>query len=223
MFFVYLACLVRLGESLLPIARSFIPCPASFLQHQVIADFSSLGPGADGRRGITLLSPGFYTISANSDANPTPGHTGLTVKAGTSMATPGTAGYAALVRQYFRMGYYPLGAVDASRGFIPRGALIEAMIVNSAQHMTGTFAGIAANGDRTNARTAFNTQQVRARAGARMRLFQQCWRAMRSSLWLPRAPILTFPLSHLFRVHLSPSPTNSPASLGRPRLWSLSA
>ena len=222
MFFVYLACLVRLGESLLPIARSFIPCPASFLQHQVIADFSSLGPGADGRRGITLLSPGFYTISANSDANPTPGHTGLTVKAGTSMATPVTAGYAALVRQYFRMGYYPLGAVDASRGFIPRGALIEAMIVNSAQHMTGTFAGIAANGDRTNARTAFNTQQVRARAGAHA-LVSAVLACDALLPVLPRAPILTFPLSHLFRVHLSPSPTNSPASLGRPRLWSLSA
>ena len=77
------------------------------------------------------------------------------------MATPVTAGYAALVRQYFRTGYYPLGAVDAARGFIPRGALIEAMMVNSAQHMTGTFAGIAANGARTTARTAFNTQQVR--------------------------------------------------------------
>jgi subtilisin family serine protease len=133
--------------------------PAVAQQHQVVADFSSLGPTADGRRGITLLAPGRFIISANSDANPTAGHTGLTVKAGTSMATPVTAGYAALVRQYFRSGYYPLGSADASRGFVPRGSLIEAMMVNSAMHMTGTFAGIAQNGARTTGRSQFNQEQ----------------------------------------------------------------
>ena len=128
-------------------------------QHQVLADFSSIGPCADNRRGITLLSPGYYIISANSDQTPTPGHTGLSVKAGTSMATPVTAGYAALVRQYFREGFYPLGAKSATMSFIPRGALIEAMMVNSAQHMTGTFAGITGAGARNAARTQFNANQ----------------------------------------------------------------
>lgn len=60
----------------------------------------------------------------------------------TSMATALTAGAAALVREYFVEGYYqgttitdcvvPSGALyDASCGFIPSGALIKAMLLNS--------------------------------------------------------------------------------------------
>lgn len=51
---------------------------------------------------------------------------------GTSMATPVTAGNAALVRQYFIDGYYPSGRATAGAGFSPSAALLKAVLVNSA-------------------------------------------------------------------------------------------
>ena len=47
------------------------------------------------------------------------------------MATPLVAGAAALIRQYCMDGYYPRGEIQAGNGFIPMGALIRAVIVNS--------------------------------------------------------------------------------------------
>ncbi len=51
---------------------------------------------------------------------------------GTSMATPVTAGHAALVRQYFVDGFYPGGAPDPDAGFTPSAALVKAMLIASA-------------------------------------------------------------------------------------------
>lgn len=51
------------------------------------------------------------------------------------MATPGVAGAAALVRQYFMEGFYPSGSKTAKDGFTPSGALLKATLVNSAQKM----------------------------------------------------------------------------------------
>ena len=114
-----------------------------------LAMFSSRGPSADGRMKPDLVSPGFFILSAAArngetgecdPANePSNGDSlyqlgGLTFMAGTSMATPVTSGAAALVRQYFTAGFYPTGsAVNANKMGSPSGALIKAVLMNSAQ------------------------------------------------------------------------------------------
>jgi fibronectin type 3 domain-containing protein len=60
---------------------------------------------------------------------------------GTSMASPAAAGMAALVRQYYTDGFYPMGAPSAGHGFAPSAALVKATLLNSTQPMTGTGAG----------------------------------------------------------------------------------
>jgi subtilisin family serine protease len=51
---------------------------------------------------------------------------------GTSMATPLTAGSAALVRQYFLDGFYPSGAATPESAFHPSGVLVKAVILGAA-------------------------------------------------------------------------------------------
>jgi subtilisin family serine protease len=53
-------------------------------------------------------------------------------KMGTSMAAPVGAGLAALVRQYFRNGFYPSGMLNVADGFTPSGALLKAMLLTAA-------------------------------------------------------------------------------------------
>jgi hypothetical protein len=62
------------------------------------------------------------------------------------MATPTTAGNAALVRQYFTDGWYPRGSSDAAQARLPTGALLKAMLINSAQPMTGNHGSQALGG-----------------------------------------------------------------------------
>ena len=89
------------------------------------------GPTADGRRKPEVFAPGCSTLSAST------GSCGTTSMCGTSMACPVVAGGAALVKQYFEDGYYPTGSPVASNGFIPSGALLRAVLANSAVDMTG--------------------------------------------------------------------------------------
>eukprot|EP00520_Triparma_pacifica_P005907 CAMPEP_0118661860 /NCGR_PEP_ID=MMETSP0785-20121206/16513_1 /TAXON_ID=91992 /ORGANISM="Bolidomonas pacifica, Strain CCMP 1866" /LENGTH=871 /DNA_ID=CAMNT_0006555345 /DNA_START=294 /DNA_END=2909 /DNA_ORIENTATION=- len=100
-----------------------------------LAYFSSRGPAYDGRIKPDLVAPGFYIDSANSVTNPTDGHCTTTSQAGTSMATPVTAGAAALVQQYFEDGFYPKGVKTAGDGFKPMGALVKAVLINGAQRI----------------------------------------------------------------------------------------
>jgi hypothetical protein len=90
------------------------------------------GPTADGRRKPEIYAPGCGTVSAGSS-------TGCSTVAmtGTSMACPAIAGTALLVRQYFTDGFYPTGTADPAHGFTPSGALLKAMLLNSAVDMTG--------------------------------------------------------------------------------------
>jgi hypothetical protein len=62
---------------------------------------------------------------------------------GTSMATPVTAGTAALVREYFARGLYPSGVANASAALAASGPLVKAVLVNSGVSLTG---GVLVNG-----------------------------------------------------------------------------
>ncbi|MFN8177175.1 MAG: S8 family serine peptidase [bacterium] len=94
--------------------------------------FGGVGPTADGRRKPEVYAPGFNTRSAQ-----TLNDCGTATMSGTSMACPAVAGGAALVREYFRRGYYPTGAPWESNAFVPTGALVKAAVINSAVDMTG--------------------------------------------------------------------------------------
>lgn len=61
---------------------------------------------------------------------------------GTSMACPTAAGAAALVRQYFMEGYYPLGEQNVSAGFNPSGALLKAMLIHSGTMISKIVYGV---------------------------------------------------------------------------------
>ena len=59
----------------------------------------------------------------------------LTGKFGTSMATPVVAGNAAIVRQYYRQGWYPTGAAVAQNAFTPSAALLKATLIGGADSL----------------------------------------------------------------------------------------
>jgi subtilisin family serine protease len=98
-----------------------------------MAFFSSGGPTADGRTKPDLVFPGQSIDSAGSDGDVTSGNCDVVALSGTSMASPGVAGLALLVRQYFADGWYPSGAPAAANGFNPTSALVKAALIASAQ------------------------------------------------------------------------------------------
>ncbi|ABS27729.1 CARDB domain-containing protein [Anaeromyxobacter sp. Fw109-5] len=113
-----------------------------------LAWFSSYGPAADGRIKPTLTAPGVNVVSADSDGLRDSFNCGTRSYSGTSMATPTTAGAAALVREYFLEGFWPSGLRSPADGFAPSAALLKATLINSAQEMTGADVGgpIPSNG-----------------------------------------------------------------------------
>jgi len=100
------------------------PCPT---------EWSSRGLAHDGRIKPDVMAPGAGVISAASDfvVDGTQ-NCEYVPMSGTSMATPVTAGHAALVRQYFADGFYPGGAPSPVDGFVPSAALVKAMLIASA-------------------------------------------------------------------------------------------
>ena len=70
-----------------------------------MASFSSCGPTADGRVKPDVTMPGSSIVSANADNNTGSFNCNTRSMSGTSMASPGAAGAAALVRQYFSDGW----------------------------------------------------------------------------------------------------------------------
>ncbi len=106
-----------------------------------LAFFSSNGPASDGRIKPTLTAPGVAIQSADSDGVKGSNNCGTITYSGTSMATPTTAGAAALVRQYYVNGYWPSGTARAADGFAPSAALVKATLVNSAQGAAGDYTG----------------------------------------------------------------------------------
>ncbi|HET9886781.1 MAG TPA: S8 family serine peptidase, partial [bacterium] len=89
------------------------------------------GPSNDGRRKPEVLAPGVNTQSASAfECN-------FSTLTGTSMACPAVAGGAALVREYFTKGYYPVGRPGDERSFTPTGALLKAMMIQSGDDISG--------------------------------------------------------------------------------------
>jgi hypothetical protein len=102
-----------------------------------MASFSSCGPTDDGRIKPEVTVPGSSIVSASADRSVASNNCGTVALSGTSMASPGAAGFTALIRQYYTAGWYPSGAAVAADGFTPSAALLRATLVNSAQAMTG--------------------------------------------------------------------------------------
>jgi hypothetical protein len=98
----------------------------------------------DGRRKPDVMAPGQNITSAASGTA-----CGTNQNSGTSFAAPAVAGIAGLVRQYFTEGWYPTGTRQPDHGFIPSGALLKAMLINSAVDVSGIagFPGAAASGE----------------------------------------------------------------------------
>ncbi len=92
--------------------------------------FGGLGPTSDGRRRPEIMAPGCNVTSA------APGTCATGVLNGTSMATAAVAGAAALAREYFMDGFYPSGRANNADAFVPSGALLKAVLVNSGQDLS---------------------------------------------------------------------------------------
>lgn len=107
------------------------------------------GGGPDVRFKPDVMAPGGDTIVAaragdNSPCWNTPAAGGCQngdVTDGTSFAAPNVSAIAAMFRQYFQQGFYPAGRPTPGAGFTPSGALLRAMILNSAVDVTGSGGG----------------------------------------------------------------------------------
>ncbi|CAM9326926.1 unnamed protein product [Chrysoparadoxa australica] len=102
-----------------------------------VAHFSSRGPTPDGRIKPDICAPGSPLTSAAAD--PSQSSCRFADRVGTSMAAPVAAASAALARQYFVQGWYATGGTEESaveNGFEPSGALLKAVLVNSAQGLS---------------------------------------------------------------------------------------
>lgn len=107
--------------------------------------YSAYGPTADGRMKptMTFVSEG---TTAWSDGDPISNQM-LDAEwnfGGTSYAAPDAAGQAALVRQYYTDGWYPMGQPRANASFVPQASLITATLAASAVKMTGARTNPAA-------------------------------------------------------------------------------
>lgn len=98
------------------------------------------GPTADGRRRPEIMATGCNVVSSVNGGAVCDYAPDL----GTSMACPLVAGSGVLVRQYFMSGFYPTGAASPTDAYTPSGALLKAVLINSAVDMTG-IAGYPSN------------------------------------------------------------------------------
>lgn len=94
-----------------------------------------LGPTFDNRFKPEIYAPGSNTLSSRAGTN-----CATFSCNGSSMATPAIAAAGALVRQYYREGWYPTGLKRPDHAFTPSGALLKATLLNSTRDMTGNDA-----------------------------------------------------------------------------------
>ncbi|MCA9244939.1 MAG: S8 family serine peptidase, partial [Phycisphaerales bacterium] len=88
------------------------------------------GPTLDGRRKPDVMASGCSVLSSAYSTD-----CGARVLDGTSMAAPAVSAAAALIREYYRDGYYPTGRPNPNHAITPSGALLKATLINSAQDM----------------------------------------------------------------------------------------
>ncbi len=104
---------------------------------------SSRGDTSDGRLKPDVVVGGDAVASALNDGDGSTNANGgcqILTLGGTSMAAGTASGMAALVLQYFNDGFYPDGVKDPADALNPSGMLLKAMLLNSAQRMTGSGA-----------------------------------------------------------------------------------
>eukprot|EP00667_Euglena_gracilis_P001136 EG_transcript_1136 len=99
---------------------------------ETVAVGSSRGPTFDSRIKPDVLAPGAPILSADGSQP-----CAVAARSGTSSSAAVVAGAAALVRQYFTEGYYPMGYADPGHGFPPSAMLLKAMLVTGATPLTG--------------------------------------------------------------------------------------
>ncbi len=109
------------------------------LDPESVMCWSGNGPTDDGRIKPTVTAPGNKVISANTDTNIDSFNCSTRIINGTSMSAPTVAGLTALVNEYFRKGFYPSGTKVSADAFNPPASLSKAILVNSAQNMTGAY------------------------------------------------------------------------------------
>ncbi|KAG2487047.1 hypothetical protein HYH03_014293 [Edaphochlamys debaryana] len=122
--------------------------PINSFNIKAIADTSSYGPARDGRIKPDLVAPGQSLVSLQGGVVlPTTVLTsatctrGTATRTGTSYSAATAAGHLALVRQYFRDGFYPEGSVGGqSANFTPSGMLLKAVAIAGAEDLQGGFA-----------------------------------------------------------------------------------
>jgi hypothetical protein len=101
----------------------------SYYSTDSLAYFSSLGPTSDGRTKPEVVSVGYPVRSARASGSSAQSCQ-TTIMSGTSMATPTTAGAAALLKDYLQQG---LHTSPASPMTLVRGSLLKAALVASAE------------------------------------------------------------------------------------------
>merc|ERR1712176_29769 len=121
-----------------------------------VSGFSSKGPTIDGRIKPDIVAPGEWILSAcnnqtedecgtepedypqvvqDEDEYGVSCDTGLMYLFGTSMSTPIVSGTLAIMRQYFREGFYPTGERNDADSFDPPGVLLKAALLNGGQKL----------------------------------------------------------------------------------------
>lgn len=113
------------------VSKNCIACGATYAPpNQDTILFGDGGPTADGRRKPDLFALGQVTSGLSAYCT-------MGMLQGTSMSTPGLAGGAALVRQYYLEGFHMAGRYAQSVGIMPSAALVKATMINSSVDMTG--------------------------------------------------------------------------------------
>ncbi|GIM06163.1 hypothetical protein Vretimale_10562, partial [Volvox reticuliferus] len=112
------------------------------LDSNSVVDFSSYGPASDGRIKPDIIAPGYSIQAAASTYRAFGDSCTFDTYWGTSVATPLVAGTVAIMRQYFRTGFYPFATNKTmfSTPFTPSGMLLKALIIVGAKSLQGGVA-----------------------------------------------------------------------------------